>query len=297
MAHQNAFASAQDTPALPGVRTITTDDLRDALARGWDDFKAMPSHAVLIGLIYSILGLLIARAMLGYDVVPLLFPIAAGFALIGPVAAIGLYEMSRQREEGQPVSLRSAFEVVYSPSFAGIVALGLLLAAIFLTWVALAHAIYIAAFGYGAPASVGDFLRDVFATRQGWWMIAVGNAVGFLFAVTVLIISAVSFPLLVDRKVSVAAAMLTSVRAFAANPRTMALWGLIVAALLFVGSLPLFFGLAVVVPVLGHATWHLYRKVVEPGAIPRPQPQPPSKDGRYAADFPASLLPWYREKR
>jgi uncharacterized membrane protein len=290
-------APAQETPALPTVRTITPADLKDALAKGLDDFRAMPSHALLIGLIYSILGLLIARAMMGYAVVPLLFPIAAGFALVGPVAAVGLYEMSRQREEGQPVSLRSAFEVVYSPSFAGIVALGLLLAAMFLTWVALAHAIYVAAFGYGAPASIGDFLHDVFTTRQGWWLIVVGNFIGFLFAVAVLVISAVSFPLLVDRKVSAVAAMATSMRAFTANPRTMALWGLIVAALLLLGSVPLFFGLAVVMPVLGHATWHLYRKVVEPGAIPRPQLHLPSMEGRYAADFPASLFPWYREDK
>jgi uncharacterized membrane protein len=175
-------------------------------------------------------------------------------------------------------------------------ALGLFLVAIFLTWIAVAQAIYVATFGYEPAASMPDFARQVFTTREGWTLAIVGNFVGFLFAVVVLMLTVVSFPLLLDRDVGLAAAILTSVRAVLANPTIMALWGVIVAALLLIGSLPAFFGLAVVVPILGHATWHLYRKVVEPDLSDRPRfHDPKPRAQRYAADFPASLFPTRRE--
>jgi uncharacterized membrane protein len=162
--------------------------------------------------------------------------------------------------------------------------------AIFLIWLAVAQAIYVATFGYLPAASMPDFLRQVLTTPEGWTLIVVGNGVGFLFAVLVLTISVVSFPLLIDRDVGAAGAIVTSVRVVLANPVIMAAWGFIVALLLVVGSIPLLFGLAVVMPVLGHATWHLYRRAVEPnpGAPPELHPEPTGR--RYAAEFPASLF-------
>jgi uncharacterized membrane protein len=167
----------------------------------------------------------------------------------------------------------------------------MLLLIIFVIWVAVAQAIYIANFGYTPAALVPDFLRQVLTTPAGWTLIVVGNGVGFLFAVAVLAISVVSFPLLLDRDVGAAVAILTSVRAVLTNPLTIAMWGLIVAALLVIGSLPLFVGLAAVMPVLGHSSWHLYRKLVEPVARSRPEdlPRPPRRR-RYAAQFPAALF-------
>jgi uncharacterized membrane protein len=288
-----------DKPSLEhlSVRHIGLADLRDALVKGWDDFAAMPSYALFLCIVYPIIGIGIAGLTFGYALVPLLFPIAAGFALIGPFAAIGLYELSRLREQGADVSATDALKVFHSPSIGAIVALGIVLMLLFLIWVATAHTIYVANFGYGMPASVGRFLEDVFTTSAGWRLIVVGNAVGFLFAVAALVISVVSFPLLLDRDVGAAVALATSAHAVLANPVTMALWGLIVAVLLFLGSLPAFLGLTVVLPVLGHATWHLYRKVIEVDPHPhqevRPQPKPP----RYAADFPAVLFPWAKEDR
>lgn len=176
-------------------------------------------------------------------------------------------------------------------------ALGVVLLVIFAVWIGVARAIYVENFGYAPPASLAAFAHDVLATRAGWNLIVIGNGMGFLFAVVALAISVVSFPLLLDRDVGASVALLTSVRVVAANPLTMALWGLIVAALLVIGSLPLFVGLAVVLPVLGHATWHLYRKAVEPDPNPHPEYQPQPKGPRYAADFPAVLLPWFREDR
>jgi uncharacterized membrane protein len=250
------------SPLQPAVRKIAFADLYDALKEGVDDFWAMPTHVIFLSLIYPIVGLMLARLAFGYDVLPLLFPIAAGFALVGPFAAVGLYEMSRRREAGLDVAWRNALDVRHSPSFGAILALGALLTVVFLVWVAVAQAIYVASFGYAPIASMPDFAHDVIATKAGWKLILVGNAVGFLFAVLVLTVSVVSFPLLLDRDVGAASAVLTSVRAVAANPVPMAAWGLIVAALLAIGSIPFLFGLAVVMPVLGHATWHLYRKVV-----------------------------------
>jgi len=289
MTHVHALMGAESSP--PVVRTMAVRDLKDVLRRGMADFSAMPSHAIFLCLIYPIVGLILARLSVGYDVLSLLFPLAAGFALVGPFAAIGFYELSRQREQGLEPSWQNAFDVLHSPSRGAIFALGFLLLMIFVIWVAVAQAIYIANFGYEAAASIPHFLRQVFTTPAGWLLIIVGNGVGFLFALSVLIISVVSFPLLVDRDVGAVEAVLTSLRAVAANPIPMVVWGLIVAGLLVIGSIPFFVGLAVVVPVLGHSTWHLYRKVVVPDPAHHAQPLTPKSRGRrYAAQFPAALF-------
>jgi len=278
------------------VRKIGLSDLSDALRLGWEDFKAIPTHAVVLCVIYPILGLALFRLVVGYSVLPLLFPLAAGFTLIGPFAALGLYELSRRRERGEEAAAWHAMQVLRAPSFGAIIELGILLLVLFGTWIATADAIYIATFGHAPAASIPDFASRVLTTPQGWSLIIVGCGIGFLFAVVALCVSVVSFPLMLDRHASAIDAIRTSLRVMMKNPFPMAAWGLIVAALLVIGSLPLFVGLAVVLPVLGHATWHLYRKVVEPDPNP-PQEEPRSPIGhRYAADFPASLFPWSHER-
>jgi uncharacterized membrane protein len=285
---------AQDAAGY-SIRTIGLSDLRDALRLGWEDFMAIPSHAIILCVIYPVLGLVIARAVLGYAVIPLLFPLAAGFALVGPFAALGLYELSSRRERGEEASAWDAFEVLRSPSFGAMLGLGTLLLALFVTWVATAQAIYTAVFGYGGATGFTDFVQRIFTTPEGWWLIVVGCGVGFLFALLALCISVVSFPLMLDRHAGALEAMVTSLRVAGRNPVPIAAWGLIVAALLVVGSLPFFLGLAVVIPLLGHATWHLYRKAIAIDPNARPIPPRPPRARKPAADFPANLFPWRRK--
>jgi uncharacterized membrane protein len=249
---------------IPPVRRIGTSDVWEALAAGYRDFMAMPSHLVFVGLIYPILGIFLASAAFDYDLMPLLFPLVSGFALIGPFAAIGLYELSRQRERGLNPGWQDAFAVLRSPAIGAIVGMGLLLVAIFLLWLLAANAIFTHTMGSTGDMSYTTLLSTILTTERGWALILVGNAVGFIFAALVLTISVVAFPLILDRHAGIGVAIATSVRAVAANPVPMALWGLTVAIVLALGSLPIFVGLAVAMPILGHATWHLYRRVVEP---------------------------------
>jgi uncharacterized membrane protein len=288
---------ADEVAAELTIRTIGLSDLRRALELGWQDFQEMPSHAVMLCAIYPVLGLVLARAVMGYSVLPLLFPLAAGFTLLGPFAALGLYELSSRRERGENATAWDAFEVLRSPSFGAMLGLGTLLLALFVTWVATAQAIYIAAFGYGGVTSTSDFVHRVLTTPQGWWLIVVGCSTGFLFALLALCLSVVSFPLMLDRHAGALEAVVTSLRVVARNPVPVAAWGLIVAALLVVGTIPFFLGLAVVIPLLGHATWHLYRAAIAIDPQARQILPPPPREPKPAADFPANLFPWRQRDR
>jgi uncharacterized membrane protein len=257
--------------APPAVRRITTEDLWASLREGVADLGAVRDDILFIGVVYPLAGLVLARFLFSQNLIPLAFPLVAGFALIGPVAAIGLYEISRRREAGEAVNWLTAFKVFRSPALSSVLWLGFLMLALFGLWMAVAYGVYYAtlapmfmtAIG-AAPPSLGVFLNAVFTTVQGWEMIAVGLVAGFVFAAVAMAVSVASFPLLLDRNADVTTAVKTSLQAVAANPRVMALWGLIVAGALVLGSIPALFGLIFVVPILGHATWHLYRRLVEP---------------------------------
>ena len=247
----------------PVIHKIGVADLKDVLVKGLADFNAMPTHLVFFALIYPIVTIIFARTAAGYDVLPLIFPLLAGYALIGPVVAVGMYELSRRRELGLDISRMKAFHVLRRRAIRPISVLGLLLMVIYLAWLLVAMSLWEKIFGTVAPESIGEFATQVFLTAEGWELIIVGTGVGFLFAVVVFTVSVVSFPMLLDRDVGLTTAVVTSFRAVLANPVIMALWGLIVAYIMLIASLPFFIGLGVALPVLGHATWHLYRKVVE----------------------------------
>jgi uncharacterized membrane protein len=267
MAGFHVYAGASDTLEHIRVRKISVTDLIDAFKRGVDDFMVKPSHIVFLCLIYPVVGVVLAAWTSGANALPLLFPLVSGFALIGPFAALGLYEISRRREAGLDTSWSHAFEVKDSPALPAIAAVGVWLVAIFIAWLFAAQLFYTQLFGANPPESLSSFITDIFATGRGWTLIIVGHLIGAIFAVVVLCTTVVAFPLLLDRDVGAYEAIHASVRAVLVNPVPMIVWGLIVAALLIVGSLPVFAGLAVVLPILGHATWHVYRKVVEPAPM------------------------------
>jgi uncharacterized membrane protein len=260
----------REAVAPPAVRRIMTEDLWAALRAGAADLGAVRDDILFIGVIYPLAGLILARFLFSQNLIPLAFPLVAGFALIGPVAAIGLYEISRRREAGEQVNWTTAFMVFRSPALPSVMWLGFLMLVLFGLWMAVAYGIYYATLApmfmtpIGAePPSLAAFVNAVFTTAQGWEMIVAGMVAGFLFAAVAMAVSVVSFPLLLDRDVGAITAVKTSLKAVAANPRVMALWGLIVAGGLVLGSIPALVGLIFIVPVLGHATWHLYRRLVE----------------------------------
>ena len=262
MSKDTSISPQADAQESLVVRDVTVADLRYALSEALNDFKAMPSHAVFLVVIYPIAGALLFGFVFNYDMLQMVFPLVAGFALLGPVAAIGLYELSRRREQGLSIHWTDVVNIVRSPSALPIAALSMVLLAVFALWLATASAIYELYFGAGVPDSLGALLADVIGTAPGRRLLIVGTGVGFLFALVTFAFTVISFPLLLDRRVGAPEAAATSIRVVLANPFTMGLWALIIVALLVIGSLPALVGLAVVLPVLGHASWHLYRRAV-----------------------------------
>jgi uncharacterized membrane protein len=289
MAGFHVYAGTNSTIEHPTVRHITVQDIFDALRRGFEDFWDKPSHYVFLCLIYPIVGVFLITWTSGGSAFQLIFPLMSGFALLGPFFGLGLYEISRRREQGQDTSWWHVFDVRHSPAIPAIAAIGGMLLVLFVAWLLTAQALYSWLYGDAAPMSMSTFFNDLFTTQRGWTLIILGNLIGFLFALVVLSTTVIAFPLLLDRDVGAYAAIETSARAVLSNPVPLLLWGLIVAVALLIGSLPILAGLAVVIPVFGHATWHLYRKLVE-------APAPAGKKKSQAAPSPRkrTLLfpPW-----
>ncbi|UDF29260.1 UNVERIFIED_ORG: DUF2189 domain-containing protein [Roseateles sp. XES5] len=262
MATFHVMAGPDDMVARPAIRRIGLSDVWDALALGFEDFRAKPSHYVFLSLIYPVAGAVLVTWSSGANMLPLIFPLIAGFALLGPFFALGLYEISRRRERGMDASWRHALEVRHSPALPSILAVGAMLMALFVAWLVFAQTLYTSLFGAEPPQSLALFIAGIFSSENGLLLMLAGNAIGFCFALVVLATTVVAFPMLLDRDVGAVAAIETSLRATLINPLPIACWGLIVAALLIVGTIPIFVGLAVIMPILGHATWHLYRKLV-----------------------------------
>jgi len=264
MAQEVLFRELQVAASDVEIRKIGTKDLWQALKEGYEDFNAKPSFGAFLIFIYPLFALLFSLLVLGEDLLYLAFPVVAGFTLLGPVACVALFEMSRRREQDLDLTWRSSFNWIHSSAFAPIVALSVVMMLLYSAWVYMAQFMYLGLFGADPPASMVDLWSQVLSTRRGAALAMYGTGVGFLFAFSVLAISVIAFPLLLDKHASSATAIAVSVRAVTTNPLPMAIWGVTVVLLLAAGAVVFLVGLAAVLPILGHATWHLYRKVVAP---------------------------------
>ncbi len=251
-----------EAEALPRLQPLEMSDLTAALRKGMSDFSAMRGDLVMATLLYPIIGVGLIWATLHQGALPLIFPLASGFALVGPVAALGFYELSRRRELREEPSWMDVFGVLKAPGFGGIVLLAIGLAALFIAWLITAWGIHRLTMGAAPNGDAAAFLDSIFSTEGGRRMMLIGIPVGFVFALVALSVSVISFPLMLDRDIGLPKAVVTSVRLVRQNPVVMLAWGAIVVAGLVIGALPFLLGLAVTLPILGHATWHLYRRAV-----------------------------------
>jgi uncharacterized membrane protein len=263
MAYERTFKDVQVRSSDIGIRTIGLSDLWRSLKEGYDDFNASPTTAVFLTVLFPLFVLLLTLFLVGRNLLHMAFPVVAGLTLIGPVVSVWLFEMSRRRERALDISWGSTFDFIHSAAFAPILALSVLMMLLYVGWLYMAQFLYFGLFADDAPVSASAFVSELLTTRRGAGLIVYGLGVGFIFAFAVLAISVVAFPLLLDRPASAATAVAVSIRAVTSNLMVMAAWGLIVILLLAAGAIAFLVGLAAVLPILGHATWHLYRKVVE----------------------------------
>ena len=266
LTHVNEAPAFEDiclTPEDFTIRKIGLPDLWQSLREGYADFGAKPSSIPLIILFYSLFALVFTLFAFGEELRYLAFPIVAGFTFIGPLVAMVFFELSRRRERGQDLRWRKAFRFIHTSSFAPILAMSLLMMVLYVAWLFMAEMIFFSLFESTMPTSMSDFINQLFTTRHGGALIFYGNFVGFLFAFAAMALSVIAFPLALDKPVTSITAISVSIKAFTSNFYVLAVWGVIVVALLAIGTALFMIGLALTLPILGHATWHLYRKIVQ----------------------------------
>lgn len=249
--------------SLPEVRAISIADLKDALNKGWTDFSNAPLYGLFFGAVYAAGGLALIAAVTLWDMHWLAYPLIIGFALIGPFVATGLYEVSRRRERGQSLNWSDVLGVVWDQHRRELGWMAFVTLFIFWIWLYQARTLFVVFFGSKGFATFDGFVDAVFMTTNGLMFLVVGHIVGAVIAMVLFTLTVVSFPLLLERDYDFVTAMITSIRAVAASPFVMCSWGLFVVVSVMLAAIPGFLGLLVVLPVLGHATWHIYRRVVK----------------------------------
>lgn len=255
--------SSAEAPAAfrPEVRTITMDDLRASLALGWADFRQAPAFGLFFSAVYVLGGIAMVYILMATGKSWATLPIIVGFPLIGPFAAVGLYEVSRRLQTGEALAWGEVLGVVIAEKNRQMPSIAAVILIFFLFWNFLAHMIFALFLGLAVMTNITSSF-DVFLTSNGLTMLLVGTAVGGILAFVLYAITVVSLPLLLDKEVDFVTAMITSFSAVTENMAVMLSWGALVGALLLLGMLPAFLGLFIVLPLLGHATWHLYQRVI-----------------------------------
>ena len=244
------------------IRHVPFDAPYSWLAAGWRDMWRVPRVSLAYGAIFALAGVLLAVGLTQVGLLSLIIVLAAGFILLGPMLAAGLYETSRRLETSEPVSLVSTLRA----GFFGerqLAYMGLLLMLIYLAWVEIALLLFMLFLGPQPMPPLEAFVPTLLLTPQGLGLLTLGTGVGMALAATVFAISAVAVPLLMVERVDVVTAALTSIRACRVNPKAMALWAALIAGVMLLGFATLFFGLVITFPLIGHATWHAFRDLVE----------------------------------
>lgn len=250
----------------PVVRSISFSDIADAFAAGLRDLRAAPLYGLTFGLLYAVGGILTLLTASALNMPYFTYPLASGFVLIGPLVAIGLYEVSRMRERGEQISwngILSAIRQQAGKEIGWMCFVVLFITTMWLYQVRLLLALFLR---NETMTTMAEFFTVVTTTPQGWLFLGVGHVIGAVLSTILFSLTVVSFPILLDRNIDFITAMITSVRAVVRNPVPMLCWAAAIVAILVVSSLPMFMGLIVTLPVLGHTTWHLYRKLVAPEA-------------------------------
>lgn len=248
-------------PATPEVNEIDLTDLRASLTLGWRDFRRAPFFGLAFAAVYVLGGWLITWAMTAKGQIWWTLPASAGFPILGPFIACGFYEISRRLEAGEPLVAKEIFGVIFRQKDRQIAMIAAVIVIYFLFWNFLAHMIFALFLGNATMTNVSSSLA-VFQTPGGLMMLAFGTLAGAAFATLLFSLTVVSLPMLLDRELDFVTAMLTSLALVRENPRLMLGWGAVIAVALFAGMLPAFLGLLVVLPLFGHASWHLYRRAI-----------------------------------
>lgn len=262
MTSELGFHQAQVISSDIKIRTIHLRDLRRCLREGYADFNARPTFGFFLALIYPLFAVILTVYLLNHSVRHLIYPVVSGLTLLGPIVCVWLFAMSRARSNEGDIGWRAAFEFIHTSSFAPLLALSLLMMLLYVAWLFMAQLLYTGQFGSFPQMTFAELLEQLFVTRRGLALVIYGTALGMIFSFVALAVSVFAFPLALDKPVTAATAIAVSFRAVIANFQVMIVWGLIVVGLLIVGSVTLLIGLGAVLPILGHATWHLYKSVV-----------------------------------
>lgn len=252
----------EDIPVIPEVNSLTVNDLKECLYKGFEDFRTAPAFGLFFGSIYAFIGIFIFQSLFVWEKAWLMYPMLIGFPLIGPFIAVGLYEVSRRIEQQQPLSWNKILSVVWQQSGRELHWMAFVVLFIFWIWMYQVRLLIALILGRMSFASLTEFMEIITTTTEGIMFIVIGHVVGAFFAMVLFSTTVISFPILLERELDVISAMITSFKTVSASPVVMLGWGVFVTLAVMISFIPMFLGLLFVLPILGHTTWHIYKKAI-----------------------------------